>query len=301
MGMKERRNSYMRSKLTLIFIIIVSLGVLGAGFVFVPKAVSAKFFRDAHAFARARDYAGAERLFRQAVRWNPKSSESYVQLAITLERQNKFADAYSVLSEAEQKFGDTNPNSLRIQSEKGKVARYMGKEEESETLLKEVIAKRPGDALAHFRLGHIYYVRNEFAKAKVEYETAVRITPNSAQFHSALGAALLMLGDEEAALRELRLATNLDPDFPSSYNNLAEIYKRRSQYRTALSYVNYAIRLNPQKPDYHVTQGEIYEAMGEKEKAKASYTKTLELLVSAPPSGETLRASVEAKLKSLAQ
>jgi len=96
-----------------------------------------------------------------------------------------------------------------------------------EEKLREWVAKRPGDALAHFTLGLIEKRRGHYSQAESSYQRALEIEP---RFHEAL-------------------------------SNLGNVYLAQKQFDQAISAYERAIRLAPKKGSYYYN---LYRASSQK-------------------------------------
>lgn len=67
--------------------------------------------------------------------------------------------------------------------------------------LKQQLAEKPDDALAHYKLGGLYQVLYDWQSAAQAYERAAQVKPDFAQAHYQLGWSLGNLGRYEDALR----------------------------------------------------------------------------------------------------
>jgi Flp pilus assembly protein TadD len=56
-----------------------------------------------------------------------------------------------------------------------------------------------------------------------EYKEALRITPNSAEAHNSLAAALAQMGQVSEAIEQLKAALRINPNHPDARNNLTKL------------------------------------------------------------------------------
>jgi tetratricopeptide (TPR) repeat protein len=125
-------------------------------------------------FARKRQYAEAEREYREALRVDPQSDDLYVNLAYVLTAQKRWDDAASAAREA-----------LRLNS---------------------------NNDLAYVSLGVVLGEKGDLEGMIAEERGALRLNPNNGAAHFALGLALDRKGDGEGALGEYRTAYTIDPE-----------------------------------------------------------------------------------------
>ena len=81
-----------------------------------------------------------------------------------------------------------------------------------------------------------------------ELKTAVRLEPNSPQFHSALSQVLGASGNIAAAIEEQKTALQLDDGDADGWNNLGVLELRTGQTSAAREDFEHALRLQPEHP-----------------------------------------------------
>jgi Flp pilus assembly protein TadD len=80
---------------------------------------------------------------------------------------------------------------------------------------------RPMLATGYLGLAQESLRRQQFARAAAQAQNSLRYSPNSAEAHNALGAALASQGQLDQAVQEFREAVRIDPRNASAANNLA--------------------------------------------------------------------------------
>ncbi|MGE3180024.1 MAG: tetratricopeptide repeat protein, partial [Phycisphaerae bacterium] len=88
------------------------------------------------------------------------------------------------------------------------------------------IAKNPGYATAHARLGALLSGNGQFQAAVNALRKALALDPTLIQVHRDLGQALLALGNAEAAVTHLEVAQREMPDDAPTLAALAQAYRR---------------------------------------------------------------------------
>jgi TolB-like protein/class 3 adenylate cyclase/Tfp pilus assembly protein PilF len=166
-------------------------------------------------------------------------SEEEKARVITKPTQN--ADAYVFYLRANQLSG--NPDAL---TEDYKAA---------EQLYMQAIALDPGFAVAHARLAstcaQIFHFDEPLEswknKARAEAETALRLQPDLAEAHLALGQCFYWIDqDYERALEELAIASRLSPNNSDVRRLSASIRRRQGKWQEALEGYERVARLDPQ-------------------------------------------------------
>jgi tetratricopeptide (TPR) repeat protein len=70
----------------------------------------------------------------------------------------------------------------------------------------------PRSAEAHYNIGRIYAIQDDFHKARQELEAATQLDANYMEAYNALGFAMETLGDDAAALQDYQTAMRLNED-----------------------------------------------------------------------------------------
>lgn len=144
---------------------------------------------------------------------------------------------------------------LRAKEYSNRPGDLLEEEQQAAALYAQAIALDPGFALAHAALAatlaHIYLdfqPTNELAqRARSEAEESLRLQPNLAEGHDALGLCLYWTRKEyDGALRELEIAQRLLPNNADIEADSAYIYRRQGRWRDALARLERALAHDPQ-------------------------------------------------------
>jgi TolB-like protein/Flp pilus assembly protein TadD len=128
----------------------------------------------------------------------------------------------------------------------------------AEQLYMQAIALDPNFALAHARLGstraEIYHFYEPLdiwkAKARGEAETALKLQPNLAEAHFALGQCIYWIdGEYDHALAEFATAQRLSPNDANIGSLVASILRRQGRWQEALRAFEGIEKLDPQNPN----------------------------------------------------
>ena len=116
-------------------------------------------------------------------------------------------------------------------------------------LLENAIARDPRFTLAYCVLGDAQFTVDDPIKGKAAIDTALRISPNSAEAHLILAKYLIWRsGSEEdvpAGEKELRIAAAALPGRADVFNLRAEVEQQRGQWKQALHDREKAVELDP--------------------------------------------------------
>src|SRR4029453_4099013 len=128
----------------------------------------------------------------------------------------------------------------------------------AEQLYMQAIALDPDFALAHARLAsvspeifHYYEPTEEWKnKARTEAQIALRLQPNLAEAHFALGQCIYWMDqDYERALEQFDVASRLAPSNGDIARLIAAIKRRQGKWQEALEEYERVAKLDPQNPN----------------------------------------------------
>src|SRR5581483_6942232 len=128
----------------------------------------------------------------------------------------------------------------------------------AEQLYLQAIALDPDFALAHARLAsvcaeifHYYEPTDDWrTKARTEAQSALRLQPNLAEAHLALGQCIYwMEQDYDRALEQFDIAARLSPSNGDIVRLIAAIKRRQGKWEQALQEYERVAKLDPQNPN----------------------------------------------------
>jgi TolB-like protein/Tfp pilus assembly protein PilF len=135
----------------------------------------------------------------------------------------------------------------------------------AEQLYTQAITLDPDFALAHARLAstcaqifHFYEPLDSWKdKARSEAETALRLQPNLAEAHFALGQCIYWIDqDYERALDQFDIASRLSPNNSDVGRLIAAIERRQGKWQKSLEEYERVARIDPQNP--HVVRELVF-------------------------------------------
>jgi adenylate cyclase len=132
----------------------------------------------------------------------------------------------------------------------------------------------PDDYKTHWTLGIVYLHLREFDLALSEYELALTLNSNDADFLAEMAIALNYMGRSEQAIAQLKKAMRMNPRHPSWYLGvLGYAYYEAGQYEKALATLK-----KDTKPFFtvHRTMAAVYVRLGRLEEARAEVSKMFE-------------------------
>jgi tetratricopeptide (TPR) repeat protein len=145
------------------------------------------------------------------------------------------------------------------------------------SLWKDTVAKRPGNARAHFNLGELLGRAGNFTAATDEYRAALGIKADFASAHSNLSNALLQNGDLEGARAEAETALRLNPNLAEARNNLGNVLYSIGRPDLAEKQYTEAIRLQPDNVEMRNNLGSALAALNRLPDAIVQYEEAVRL------------------------
>jgi tetratricopeptide (TPR) repeat protein len=147
-----------------------------------------------------------------------------------------------------------------------------GQRAEAVRVLREIIARNPGDADARLLLGSVLQEAGDRAGSLEQLSEAVRLRPRSAEAQNALGEALHTFGDNKAARGPFTRAVALDPNFAEARVNLGLILVDAGEFEAAAPLLDRALAIFGSKPDAaypHYLRAKVSTAAGDTAQAVA--------------------------------
>ena len=156
-----------------------------------------------------------------------------------------------------------------------------------ETLFRETLARNPGSSFLHNNLGVVLMSTGREREAAAEFETAVRLTPDDADYRVNLGLALAQIpGRLTDAVAEYQAALRIDPNFPAAHLNLGLAFTAMpgrmedaiAEYRKATAAYQSATQNEPNLWQAHFNLGLAYAQMpGREAEAITEYQTALRM------------------------
>jgi len=161
-------------------------------------------------------------IFRHSLEISPNSETAKGYLAEEYLARHMYPEAASLLRElVEQDQGSANLN-----HNLGFALDSAGRPQEAEPYLMRAIEIRPLEPHSHYLLGTVRLKMRRLDEAEAPLREAVRISPDVALYHYALGFWFKMHGDLREAVREFELELVNNPGFAMAQDQIAAIKVR---------------------------------------------------------------------------
>ena len=192
-----------------------------------PRVVASELCGRGHMSFIHKDYAEAERLFRQAVQISPDFAPAYNSLAIV------YANGKQDYAQAEtyyKKAIEVNPQYALAYSNLGRM--YYRRENDAvraESCYRKAIELNPNFAIAYSHLAHLCAVsKRDYSEAETDYKKAILLDPKLYFAYTGLGTLSLdNLKEYKQAETCFRKAIDLDATTPGPFIGLARsLYKQ---------------------------------------------------------------------------
>ncbi|MBL50521.1 MAG: hypothetical protein CMG57_01025 [Candidatus Marinimicrobia bacterium] len=192
----------------------------------------------------------AKKSFQRAIKLNPKDLQPHLSLADLYFEQGKYV--YAALSFSDAVYLDSeNPDYRYMQG-----LSYFNAHEWGRTAAswEDLLHYRPNDAVVRTLLPQTYYVM------AVEYNRIGNPTMGRQAFKNALS-----------------VNNNTSSWLPGAMSVLGKFYREKSMFNESLVAYQEVLELSPDNPDAYMGMGITYWKMDEKQLARASWEKSLEL------------------------
>ncbi len=130
------------------------------------------------------------------------------------------------------------------------------------SLWEDITQKSPLKARAHCNLGEAYLNIGRYDKAQIQFQTAIKMSPNMWEAHNNLGMTYMNQNKLDDAIKEYLFVLKQNPYFRFTHNNLGLVYLNRGELAKAELYFTNALRLNPAFADAHFNLGATFEQNG---------------------------------------
>ena len=232
-----------------------------------------------HLYLRALDHAQARpaaRAGRKAVAAGDHRADAYVALGILHEKAGRLDDALAAFEAARQadpRHAEAHRWAAVMYGQRGDLlneyraitmalevsgdlfyadhffevaVNKIGDPVRAAALLEPLAARTPDDVRLRERLGRVWALLGESARALEHYQYAAALAPGNPELQNAIGAALIRLRRHDDAMVALRRAAELAPKWAEPHRRLASIHYARNRYPEAIAEAELAQRLGDQ-------------------------------------------------------
>ncbi len=201
-------------------------------------------------------------------------ANAQIHAAMILKKENRLADAVSVIIGAIEKKSDQVVLYLYLSSlyEDGK---DMVK---AEKIIREGIALFPRNTDLHYALGTILEKVNRFEESIQSMEKVLALDPQNADALNFIGYSYADRGMHlDRAEQMIVQALKIKPDNGYILDSLGWVYFKKNQYTKALNQLKRALELLPDDPNIIEHMGDVYLKIGQSKKAAEFYRKAAKI------------------------
>jgi tetratricopeptide (TPR) repeat protein len=146
----------------------------------------------------------------------------------------------------------------------------------SERCFGELVSSFPDSARTHQLRAETLRIRGVNDEAIREYRIAIRLRPDDAELHAALGELYLLTRSPADARAALEAAERLNPD-ARTLHLLGRVYLDQDQFQKAIPCLERAVRSAPELLEAHADLGRVYLRAGKPDPAAGELEKALPL------------------------
>jgi tetratricopeptide (TPR) repeat protein len=191
-----------------------------------------------------------------------------VEKAVALKDLLDSGDRQKVLAELE-KYYDLELSSAMLML-KAQVYFSIKEYDKAEETYLGVLRRMPQLIRAHSDLGQLYLIREDFVKARQYFANAVAYGSGEAMVHGQLGYLNLTLHGATSAISQYQQALALEPDNAQWQRGLLASLSQAKMYEATLAYIKELIQKRPDDPEIWLNQAALALQMDNKEMALAS-------------------------------
>lgn len=128
---------------------------------------------------------------------------------------------------------------------------------------------------SHFSLGNVYLKKGEPDSARAEFETALKLNPNTPGANLNLGVICFHEGKRENAKQYFLKETEVAPKDPKAYSNLCLLYRLEGKLEEAKRFCKESIRLRPAFWEGYYNLAKCYIQSGNYQKADSTVSEAI--------------------------
>lgn len=162
-------------------------------------------------------------------------------------------------------------NRIGYQAEIARCYMQLGRLEESEKVIQELLKEIPGNPAFLMQLGRLQLQLKQPKEALANFQQAEKINPKIEAIQCAFGQAYLQMSEYDDAEKAYLRAIEDDDESAAAYNGMAAILNQRKQFSQAVDYALHAVGLARQFPQAHYNLGVALEGCNLHKEALQAY------------------------------
>jgi tetratricopeptide (TPR) repeat protein len=206
-----------------------------------------------------------------------KAEPDNIRLRQVLAQSCLWAKQFDCALEEFRQIEQRDPNSAAVHVLTGEALDGMGKTAEAIVEFQEAVKSSPQDPNLHFGLGYLYWKLKQYDEAATAFKGELAVDPENGQALAYLGDIEMKKNNPKGALPLLKRALQSRNDIRIAYVDLGAILTEQGQYPAAIAALKRAVELDPEQPDAHYRLGRAYQATANQAAAQKEFAKVREL------------------------
>ena len=204
-------------------------------------------------------------------------NEEDTRLARLLSRAKSavLARDYAVAERLYREYLASKPGDVPALNALGSLYVKSGNDDDALTVFKTVLTIKNDDVTALNESGAIYRRKKEYAKSIDLLQKAVIADESNLQSFYNLGYTYKITGKYESAIKAFERVLDFNPEDVLAFNHIGTIYAVQGDYEKALEFYHRGLMIDPNHPVLHLNMAKCYEAMGRSDSADMEYERTL--------------------------
>ena len=263
---------------------------LGFRWVAVAAGASAVVALTALTFRQVQYWKDSETLFRHAIDAVPDNYLAHGNLAVYLQQQHKYQEAFLEVQEALR----LKPDDVNTRNSLGSVLMNLDRVDEAIGCFMEAIRRWSDFAEAHSNLSFAYQKQGRLAEALPESQAALKLNPSDFRLHVNLAGLLLKLGRAPEAIPYLQQAVQLEPADAATRKDLAALLFNAGRFEEAAAQFEAVGRADPTDAEAQANLGFCLARLGRTDEAGSHLAQALKLRPDYPEAQQELKKLREA-------
>jgi tetratricopeptide (TPR) repeat protein len=253
------------------------------------------------------DFAEAEKLYREALKVDPRQADALALLGVVLGAKGSYDEALRLVTQAVE----IDPQSALFHFHRGSVQMAMKMLSEAVESFQRALALQPQFPQAYYNLANALRADNRWPEAINAYRAALQQQPDYAEAYNNLALSLVHEKQFDEALAAAKKSVEYNPTYGEGWRTLCNIAEQAKDYALALqagercvalmpeshfSWFGYGVALNradrneeaieaykralvlkPERADIWDNLGQTYQSLNWLEEAEATYRKCIEV------------------------
>jgi tetratricopeptide (TPR) repeat protein len=186
--------------------------------------------------------------YRQAIQQDSRNQNALLGLSLIARQSNQLQQALVMAKAALA----ANAESALAWANCGDTLLALNEPALAKSAFQQALTLDPTIPAAHFGLGHLAALKEDFEAAKIHFNQAIRQAPNSSESHFALGFTLAKLARHTEAIQNYRRALQINPQLASAWLNLGVALIADGQPQLADHAYRQALLTSQHNPEPHL-------------------------------------------------